>query len=1301
VKAKVFDAGGTELAPEFVVNTTGANASSYQYQPSVAAIAPSAGPGGLPGGGFVVAFRDDSSGSGEIRARVFDQSGAAVSVGGSTDDFMVNTTAGGTQEIPSVAGTADGGFVIAWADSSGQDGSGWGIAAQRYNGAGDPQGDEFVVNEVVNSTQYDPAVIGLDDGRFVVTWTNRSTPAPGSGYDVFAQVYAADGARLDGEMRVNDAVALTQYQSAAAALPGGNFVVVYSSYNQDGPPNTYGVFQQVLGDPADFTPGAALVAQGAPLSASFDEADVNAGLQRLDIDKTIALGDPDATDLDGGRLTLAVAETFNNIEQFAAPDGVAQDRLGLLSGDVGNGDVQIGGTGTGLVGETVSVDGVAVGTIASDGRDGQPFAIDLGALSTVEAVEALLGNLAYANISDSPAPMRRLTLDLTNGDQQSIDTLFIDVAVTPDPDSTLIGDDERRVNAHTESTQGLLSSDGIDGSAQGGPESAELVGGGLVVVWTSYNQDRSFTYGVFGQRYDAAGRPVGPEFQINVNEASTQQDATVAATNDGGFIVVWEDHSGIQDGSSWAIVGRAFDAMGAPKGDEFLVNETASSSQQHPRVARLPDGDVLVVWQDDGGADGSSGGVFAQRLDQDGNLVNFDGTVTPFTVPASLAADYQLNGSAADALGGPAMTLPDPADLGATTYDFDLSSYVFGVSDGPSIANVLASGETYSIEMRFSVDSPNQSWVKILDFKDQTNDTGLYLRSGQLNLWNATGSVGPVLQPGEMVTFVLTRDGATDRVTGYLDGREVFSFTDSGDLAVLSGPDEIIHLLIDDGNPGESSSGEIDYVRMYDAALNEAEIRGLFPNVRTDERLVNTTTAGAQVSPDVAALAADADLPTGGSVVVWRGPDASQNGVYGQIYDINGVAQGGEFQINTTTDGQQFDPAVIGLTGGGFVVVWTDDAADGNSWGVFGQVFDNAGMASGAGVPRQHRYGEFATRRRGHGAQRWRFRRHLERSVGPGRLRLGRVRPAFRRERRADRRRVPGQPGVQLDPVRRGGGELRRRLRRRLRRGDQRGLGRWKQHRRFPADLRADAAGRHLADHRRFRAHGDALRRRRDHGRARARRRRRLRRPRQRQSGRRPGRGVLHHGEQRLRPALHRGDRAGDDHRGRRGRRGRRRRQRERDPGRNHRCDRHGRGRRGAGRAPQRGRRPGGGEDASGAYRLRVDRQRGECPEHPARHRLPRDRRGGRAVRARLDLCLDRDRRVEPVRPRDHGLGAFGKRAGARGRPGSRERADRGADRDRCGYRFRRFRRNELRERLRAARREQFVERQPAALGAQ
>jgi hypothetical protein len=95
---------------------------------------------------------------------------------------------------------------------------------------------------------------------------------------------------------------------------------------------------------------------------------------------------------------------------------------------------------------------------------------------------------------------------------------------------------------------------------------------------------------------------------------------------------------------------------------------------------------------------------------------------------------------------------------------------------------------------------------------------------------------------------------------------------------------------------------------------------------------VNTYTTNGQQSP---AVATDA---SGAFLIAWVSVrDGSQYGVFGQHYDSAGVAQGGEFQVNTYTTNLQTSPAVAGSGSGAFVVVWDSRVQESTGFGVFGQ----------------------------------------------------------------------------------------------------------------------------------------------------------------------------------------------------------------------------------------------------------------------------------------------------------------------------------------------------------------------------
>ncbi|MGE3820568.1 MAG: hypothetical protein AB7I30_14240, partial [Isosphaeraceae bacterium] len=72
-------------------------------------------------------------------------------------EFRVNSYTTGSQIRSQTATTADGGFVIAWT-SQGQDGSGNGVYALRFDALGAPVGSEFRVYSHTDGDQFLQAV---------------------------------------------------------------------------------------------------------------------------------------------------------------------------------------------------------------------------------------------------------------------------------------------------------------------------------------------------------------------------------------------------------------------------------------------------------------------------------------------------------------------------------------------------------------------------------------------------------------------------------------------------------------------------------------------------------------------------------------------------------------------------------------------------------------------------------------------------------------------------------------------------------------------------------------------------------------------------------------------------------------------------------------------------------------------------------------------------------------------------------------------------------------------------------------
>src|SRR5262245_19685193 len=161
------------------------------------------------------------------------------------NDVQVNTSIG-TQSNPTVTALADGGFIVVWDHLDG-DGV-WSIRVQRYAADGSPVGGEFQANTTVAGQTYEARATALGDGGFVIAWSSNNQD--GSGFGIYAQRYAADGTALGTEFRVNTFTTGDQVEPAVTALAGGGFVVTWSSNGQDG--SGYGVYGQRYA--ADGTP---------------------------------------------------------------------------------------------------------------------------------------------------------------------------------------------------------------------------------------------------------------------------------------------------------------------------------------------------------------------------------------------------------------------------------------------------------------------------------------------------------------------------------------------------------------------------------------------------------------------------------------------------------------------------------------------------------------------------------------------------------------------------------------------------------------------------------------------------------------------------------------------------------------------------------------------------------------------------------------------------------------------------------------------------------------------------------------
>jgi phosphoheptose isomerase len=230
IYAQRYNNIGVAQDTEFLVNTY---TIGYQLFPSIAMDSD---------GDFVIAWTSDGQDGSEdgIYAQRYNSSGLAQGT-----EFLVNTYTTSWQDFPSIAMDSDGDFVIAWT-SDGQDGSSFGVYAQRYNSSGVTQGSEFLVNTYTTSDQGSPSIVMDSDGDFVIAW--RSYGQDGSSWGVYAQGYNSSGVAQGSEFLVNTYTTDSQRFPSIAMDSDGDFAIAWQSYEQDGSGN--GVYAQRYAAPA-------------------------------------------------------------------------------------------------------------------------------------------------------------------------------------------------------------------------------------------------------------------------------------------------------------------------------------------------------------------------------------------------------------------------------------------------------------------------------------------------------------------------------------------------------------------------------------------------------------------------------------------------------------------------------------------------------------------------------------------------------------------------------------------------------------------------------------------------------------------------------------------------------------------------------------------------------------------------------------------------------------------------------------------------------------------------------------------
>jgi parallel beta-helix repeat protein len=375
-----------------------------------------------------------------------------------------------------------------------------------------------------------------------------------------------------------------------------------------------------------------------------------------------------------------------------------------------------------------------------------------------------------------------------------------------------------------------------------------------------------------------------------------QPDPAIATLTDGRYVVTWQ--SPYQDGKDAAVIARIYNASGEPLTAEFIVNTNTADSQDTPAIAALSDGGFIITWQsrDFGGTEYD---IFAQRYNASGNRVGGEFRVNTYL------SDFQTNSSVV-ALGSGGYVViwqsgnQDGSEEGIYGQRYDSSNNRIGGEF--RVNTVTSSSQTDPVVTTLTDGTFVVTWQSL---NQDGSEYGVYGKR--------YGSNGVAI--GGEFLINTTTNGSQNRSA----------------IAALSNGGFVV--TWNSGNSSTSSTEYDIYAQVFSS--NTTKVGSQF--------LVNTFISDNQIKPSVAALS------NGGFVITWRslGQNPDDFGVYGQLYNANGVRVGSEFQVNTFATGDQGFSAVTALNNGGFVVTWHSLDQAGEEYGLYGQQFNASGSQTG------------------------------------------------------------------------------------------------------------------------------------------------------------------------------------------------------------------------------------------------------------------------------------------------------------------------------------------------------------------
>lgn len=282
-----------------------------------------------------------------------------------------------------------------------------------------------------------------------------------------------------------------------------------------------------------------------------------------------------------------------------------------------------------------------------------------------------------------------------------------------------------------------------------------------------------------GRVFAPSGLALGDDFVIETTTTKVQQTPAVAASNGGVFLVVWADNrAAAPDVSGYAIRGRRFASDGRPlDAADFVVNRLTTGDQTSPAVAATPDGGFLVVWRDTSrtAPDTSVAAIRARRVGPEGALADMD-----LLVNTTTPNDQSEPALAVGAAGQWAVSFTDGSFTGGDALGTQIRVRLFGPDDTPlgpdARLSARVEGDQRQSDLAFA---PEGSLLVVFtDFQAAGAALGYEIRGRRI------GADGAPLGDEFDVATTQGRNQSLAAVTSLdFEGRWLVAFTDDSRVA--------------------------------------------------------------------------------------------------------------------------------------------------------------------------------------------------------------------------------------------------------------------------------------------------------------------------------------------------------------------------------------------------------------------------------------------------------------------------------------------------------------------------------------